>query len=257
MWFDSIDQSDRWAPAIQHLCQTDPVLRQVIAVTGPCTLKPRRDYFVVLCKSIFSQQISTTVAAVLFGRFRNLFPLRRPTPQRVIDLVTTGRPDRLASCGLSRQKQAYILDLARHFADGKIPTARLQSYDDEQIIESLTQIKGIGRWTAEMFLIFVLNRTDLLPVDDLGLAKGVQLAYRLPKMPTRAELAQRAEPWRPYRSIATWYFWKQPKVLPTPAAAEIEVKRDGSTRQRGKLTAAAAQPKTRSSGRHSARQTRR
>jgi DNA-3-methyladenine glycosylase II len=225
MWFDSTDANDRWAPAIKHLCKVDPVMRRIIAATGPCTLRPRRDYFVVLCKSIFSQQISTTVAAVLFGRFRNLFPLRRPTPAR----VQNGPPDRLAGCGLSRQKQAYILDLARHFVDRKIPTARLQACDDEQIIQSLTQVKGIGRWTAEMFLIFVLNRTDLLPVDDLGLRKGVQLAYGLPDMPAADQLKTRAEIWRPYRSIATWYLWKQPKVIPgsTPTTAALaRIRRD-------------------------------
>src|SRR5579875_1682008 len=119
MWFDSVEHPERWAGAVQHLCEVDPVMRRVIAATGPCTLAPRKDYFVVLCKAIFSQQISTTVAATLFGRFRNLFPQRRPTPARVIDIITNGPPERMAGCGLSRQKQAYILDLARHFAEGK------------------------------------------------------------------------------------------------------------------------------------------
>lgn len=215
MWFDSVDHPERWAKAVRHLCEVDPVMRRVIAATGPCSLAPRRDYFVVLCKAIFSQQISTTVAATLFGRFRNMFPQRRPTPARVIELITKGPAERFAGCGLSRQKQAYILDLARHFADGEIPTGRLASLDDEQVIEVLTQVKGIGRWTAEMFLIFVLNRTDLLPVDDLGLRKGVQLAYGLRQLPSAAALIRRAKPWQPYRSIATWYMWRQPQVVPT------------------------------------------
>ena len=210
MWFTTPPRQPDWTLALDHLRAADPVLGGVIEAVGPCTLHPRRDYFVVLCKAIVSQQISVAGAATLFGRFRDQFPQRRPTPQRTIDFLTTADPATIRFCGLSRQKQAYILDLARHFLDGSLPTARFARMEDEQIIEALDGISGIGRWTAEMFLIFVLSRPDLLPVDDLGLRKGVQRAYGLGALPTSPDLRRIAEPWRPYRSIATWYLWRLP-----------------------------------------------
>jgi DNA-3-methyladenine glycosylase II len=200
----------QWKKAQRHLERVDPVMRRLIKSVGPCPVPPRRDYFVVLCNAIFSQQISTKVAAVLFGRFRNKFPNRRPTPKLVVELLTKANEQEIRSCGLSRQKQSYILDLAQHFADGKIPTHRFRNMSDEEIIEALTQVRGIGRWTVEMFLIFVLNRTDVLPVDDFGLRGGFQRAYGLRKHPTPAQMVRRAECWRPYRSLGTWYLWRQP-----------------------------------------------
>jgi DNA-3-methyladenine glycosylase II len=217
MWFtDPVRQPD-WSPAVDHLRRADSVLARVIDAVGPCTLHPRRDHFVVLCKAIFSQQISVAGAATLFGRFRDRFPQRRPTPDRVIAFLTDGDPAVIRFCGLSRQKQAYVLDLARHFRERTLPTARFGRMDDEQIIESLTAIRGIGRWTAEMFLIFVLNRPDVLPVDDLGLRKGVQRAFGLPALPTMGQLRDAAEIWKPYRSVATWYLWRLP-AQPHPDA---------------------------------------
>ena len=186
-------------------------MRRLIEHVGPCTLAPRRDYFVVLCKAIFTQQISTAVAAVLFARFRKLFPAQRPTPQRVLELIDAhgnGDGALLRQCGLSRQKRAYVRDLAWHFATDQIPTRRIVSMCDDEVIESLVKVKGIGRWTAEMFLIFTLNRPDVLPVDDLGLQKGMQRLFALRKPPDRKRLEKLAEPWRPYRSIATWYLWR-------------------------------------------------
>jgi DNA-3-methyladenine glycosylase II len=179
----------------------------IIDHVGPCTLAPRRDYFVVLCKAIFTQQISTAVAAVLFGRFRNLFPNRRPTPKLVLDALAAD-PEILRRCGLSRQKQAYLKDLAEHFATNQIPTRRIVAMSDEEVIQTLIKVKGIGRWTGEMFLIFTLNRPDVLPVDDLGLRKGAQLLFNLRETPDAKKLTKLAEPWRPYRSIATWYIWR-------------------------------------------------
>ena len=196
-----------WAPAERHLSR-DPVLRDVIARVGPCTLHPRRDYFVVLCQSIFTQQIATSVATVLFARFRNLFPGRRPTPERVLELLSAGHTDQLRGCGISRQKHAYLLDLAQHFVDGRIPTRRLGRMDDEAVIATLTNVKGIGRWTAEMFLIFTLNRPDVLPVDDLGLVEGVRRVYGLDARPKPKEVIPMAERWRPWRTVATWYLWR-------------------------------------------------
>lgn len=197
-----------WSAARAHLRRADPALAAVITRVGPCTLAPRRDYFVALCQSIFSQQVSTAVAAVLFDRFRALFPSRRPTPTRVIELLEGGDEQRVRTCGLSRQKRAYLLDLARHFVSGQIDRRRLGRMDDEAVIESLTRVKGVGRWTAEMFLIFVLNRPDVLPVDDLGLRKGVQQVRGLAELPDALTCRTLAEPWRPWRSVATWYLWR-------------------------------------------------
>jgi DNA-3-methyladenine glycosylase II len=199
-----------WSEATRYLRRVDPILRRVIDRVGPCTVTPRRDYFVVLCKAIFNQQLSTIVAATLFGRFRDLFPMRRPTPGLVIQMLEgSGAAASMRACGLSRQKAAYLLDLARHFQNGEIPTRRLSSMDDEAVIEALVRVHGIGRWTAEMFLIFTLNRPDVLPVDDLGLREAVRDVYKLPQRPTPTEVIERGEIWRPYRSVATWYLWRR------------------------------------------------
>src|SRR5580765_7974087 len=139
MWFEDTQKQRRWNDGIRHLSR-DPVMRKIIKKVGPCTLTPRRDYFIVLCKSIFTQQISTRIATILFGRFCGLFARKKPTPKNVIDVL---RHDHHAkSCGLSRQKRAYLIDLAKHFARGEIPTRKFRSMSDEQIIECLTRVKG-------------------------------------------------------------------------------------------------------------------
>lgn len=207
MWFDQRARSHRWAAACKHLALADPVLTPIIEKVGPCTLAPRRDYFVILCKSIFSQQISFKGAITLYNRFRDQFPNRRVTPEHALVVLT--RDDALLRhCGLSRQKRGYIKDLAERFLARSIRTHRFSKMTDDEVIDELTQVKGIGRWTAEMLLIFVLNRTDVLPIDDIGLQETVRKCYGLEKRPTKAELTRMAEKWRPYRSIATWYFWR-------------------------------------------------
>src|SRR5215203_4796139 len=150
MWFETPPRATDWSAALKHL-RRDPVMKKLIAGVGPCTLHPRRDYFVVLCKSILTQQISTKVATTLFGRFRNQFPLRRPTPPLVARFLRNGDDQLIRTCGLSRQKRAYVLDLAERFAIGEIPTRRFARMSDEDVIESLVKVKGVGRWTAEMF----------------------------------------------------------------------------------------------------------
>jgi DNA-3-methyladenine glycosylase II len=206
MWFPHDSRRD-WSAATAHLAATSPHMRRAIRLVGPCTLAPRRDYFVVLCKAIFTQQISTAVATVLFGRFRELFPSRRPTPKLVLD-ACAGDVEILKRCGLSRQKQAYVKDLARHFATNQIPTRRLAAMSDQEVIDALVKVNGIGRWTAEMFLIFTLNRPDVLPVDDLGLRQGAQRIFGLRETPDAKKLTKLGEAWRPYRTIATWYIWR-------------------------------------------------
>ncbi len=219
MWFPT-EAKAGWAEAESHLSGTDGRLRRVIEQVGPCTLAPRRDYFVVLCKAIFTQQISTAVAAVLFKRFQDLFPSRRPTPSRVLAALEADS-EVLRRCGLSRQKQAYLKDLAEHFEGNLIPTRRLVAMDDEAVIEALVKVKGIGRWTAEMFLIFTLNRPDVLPVDDLGLRKGAELLFDLPTTPDAKRLTKLAEPWRPWRSVATWYIWRGSSLLAAEKRSKV------------------------------------
>lgn len=209
MWFEISNRQPDWAASRRHLARVDPALGAVIRRVGPCTLAPRRDYFVVLAQAIFTQQISTAVATVLFGRFRDLFPMRRPTPPLVLDALRRQPQEVLRHCGLSRQKASYVEDLARHFVDGRIPTRRLSSMDDQAVIETLVNVKGIGRWTAEMFLIFVLNRPDILPVDDLGLQDGVRELRGLPERPDPTRVAALCETWRPWRTVGTWYAWRR------------------------------------------------
>ena len=206
MWFPQDSEGD-WSKAEAHLRAASPELARLIDLIGPCTLAPRKDYFVVLCKAIFTQQISTAVATVLFGRFRDKFPSRRPTPKLVLDAMKRDA-EAFVGCGLSRQKRAYVRDLSEHFTTNQIPTRKLAAMSDDEVIDALVKVKGIGRWTAEMFLMFTLNRPDVLPMDDLGLQQGAQKVFGLKKTPDKKTLEKLAEPWRPYRSIATWYIWR-------------------------------------------------
>ncbi|QOV92327.1 DNA-3-methyladenine glycosylase 2 family protein [Humisphaera borealis] len=209
MWFEPPPTAPDWSVAVRHLKKADPRLAAVIRRVGPCTLAPRGDPFVALCQSIYSQQISTAIATLLFGRFRKHFRGGKPTPAAVVRLFETTPFEQLKACGLSRQKHAYIRDLADHFVARKIPVRKLPAMSDEEVIDALTAVNGIGRWTAEMFLMFVLNRPDVLPVDDLGLREGVREIYDLPARPKAIEVTRLAEPWRPWRSIATWYLWRR------------------------------------------------
>jgi DNA-3-methyladenine glycosylase II len=207
MWIDEERRVD-WAEAERALSKGDPVMRRLIKRVGPCTLAPRRDYFVKLCQSIFAQQLSTVVATVLFNRFRDQFPGRRPTPAKVLEFLDSADEEQIRAVGLSRQKRVYVRDLAAHFADGRVRTRAFAKMEDEAIVQALLPIKGIGRWTVEMFLIFCLNRTDVWPVDDLGVRKGAQREYGLAEMPTKKELAEMGERWRPWRTVVAWYFWR-------------------------------------------------
>ncbi len=190
--------------ACRHLSAVDPVLRTLIDRIGPCTLSARREYFATLCDSIISQQLSVSVAAVLYQRFAAQYPHRRPTPSSV---AATPLP-RLRGLGLSRQKARYIRDLAASFKDGRIIPRRFVLLSNADLIASLVSIHGIGRWTAEMFLIFSLNRLDVLPVDDLGIRKAVRRCYGLRALPTPVTLRRLARPWHPYETVACWYLWQ-------------------------------------------------
>ena len=193
-----------WSEAEAHLSRVDPVLGEIIQRVGGCTLSPRKGYFAVLCNSIISQQISTAAARTVWKRYCGLFANRRPTPGALLKTSD----EALRGAGLSRQKVGYLRSLAEHFASGAVPLRKLARMSDEEVVQALIPIKGIGRWTAEMFLIFVLNRADLLPVDDLGLCNQAKRAYGLKKHPDAKTMQKLAKKWQPYRSIATWYLWR-------------------------------------------------
>src|ERR1700736_4317195 len=188
------------------LMRRDPVLGAIIKRHGQCGLPSARDpdIYSGLIQSIISQQLSTKAAATIYGRFRALLPgSGGPTPQAVLPLSE----ETLRGVGLSRQKISYLRDLSRKMLEGSLQTDSLSSLGDEEVIDALTQIKGVGRWTAEMILIFRLLRSDILPVGDLGIVKAIQNAYGLRKPPDARRMMKIAEPWRPYRSIASWYLW--------------------------------------------------
>ena len=181
----------------------DPLLRNIIDSVGDFSLKRRNHHFAVLVESIISQQLATGAAEAIFRRFKGLYP-KFPTASQML----TTRKSKLRSVGLSSMKVEYIKDLARKIEEGHLNNKQLSKLNDDKVVEHLTQVKGIGRWTAEMFLIFSLGRPDVLPVHDLGLRKGVQRAFSLRELPKPKEVEKLGERWRPFRSIATWYLWK-------------------------------------------------
>lgn len=195
-----------YARATRLLGRRDPVLRTLVRQYGRCGLGDQHtDPFEALVTSIISQQLSTKAAATITDRFTSLFDGRRfPTPRRVAAVPD----DKLRAVGLSGQKLGYIRDLCRRIDDKSLPLASLGSMTDEEVVTTLTAVKGIGRWTAEMFLMFRLQRPDVLPVGDLGIVKAVQKNYGLRKVPTAQRLEKIGENWRPYRSIACWYLWR-------------------------------------------------
>jgi DNA-3-methyladenine glycosylase II len=193
-----------YAKARRLLLRRDPVIAALIKRHGPCGLANRQheDAFTALTHAIISQQLSTKAAATIARRFDALFD-GRPTAVAVARLTD----DQLRAVGLSSQKIRYMRDLSAKVADGSVPLDKVNELTDEDVILSLTQVKGIGRWTAEMFLMFRLHRPDVLPVDDLGILKAVQRAYGLRKMPKPDRLTKIGDSWRPYRSVACWYLW--------------------------------------------------
>jgi DNA-3-methyladenine glycosylase II len=193
-----------YAKARRLLARRDPVLRDLMRRYGACGLADSQhaDPFKALVHAIISQQLSSKAASTIAARFAALFDAL-PTPAQV-----AAKPDTaLRAVGLSGQKLGYLRDLCRRIEDGSLPLHTLEQMSDEDVIASLTQVKGIGRWTAEMFLMFRLHRPDVLPVGDLGIVKAVQKAYRLRNVPTPDRLTKIGESWRPYRSIACWYLW--------------------------------------------------
>lgn len=204
-----------WDEAVAALAAADPVLAGIIAQHPRVNLASRGDAFATLARSIVGQQISVKAADAVWGRFVKACP--ELTPER----VRRKRDATLRACGLSERKVAYVRDLADHFVSGKVDPARFPELDDETIIGELSGIHGIGRWTAEMFLIFNLLRPDILPLDDLGLLKAVGLHYfdrepadRLLRGEGRRRVIELAAAWAPWRSVATWYLWRSLDPVP-------------------------------------------
>jgi len=190
--------------AIRHLKKQDPVLGALMKRVGQYQIEFRDPTFETLVRSIVFQQLSGKVARVIYDRLRRAVPGERMTPEGILKL----RPDRMRRLGLSRQKTAYIRDLARHTVRGKIIFEALGELPDAEVIERLTVVKGIGVWTAHMFLIFALRRTNVLPIGDLGIRSAIRKVYGLAELPKPAEVEELARGWHPYCTVASWYLWR-------------------------------------------------
>ncbi len=203
---------EEFARARRALMRRDPILAPVIRRYNKTTLvdAPVLDPFPALVRTITSQQLSTKAAATIHGRLLDLMPGRVPTPQAIHAMSDA----QLREVGLSRQKAAYLRDLAIKSESGELPLHDLTHLDDEEVIAAITKVKGLGRWSAEMFLMFRLRRPDVLPVDDLGIVNAIQRLYGLRKKPKPDRIRKLAEPWRPYRTVACWYLWRSLENTP-------------------------------------------
>ncbi|WP_310446079.1 DNA-3-methyladenine glycosylase [Thiobacillus sp.] len=191
-----------WHTACTELAAADPVMAALISRYPDAILGDRGDPFQTLARAIVGQQISVKAADNIWMRFADY--AQRIQPEHIVTLEL----DALAACGLSRRKAEYLRDLAGHFIDGRVEPARWKALDDEAVIAELTDVRGIGRWTAEMFLIFSLRRPDVWPLDDIGLQKAVALHYLAGERPTPSLLRQHGARHAPWRTVATWYLWR-------------------------------------------------
>jgi len=199
---------DYWVEACRHLMKRDRVMKKLIPQHPGVCLQSRGDAFVTLARSIVGQQISVKAAQSVWERFAALS--RRMTPAQVLKL----KVDDMRAAGLSARKVEYLVDLALHFANGQVHEKQWADMDDEAIIAELVAIRGIGRWTAEMFLIFHLMRPNVLPLDDIGLQNGISRCYFSGEPVSRSEIREVATSWAPYASVATWYIWRSLDPVP-------------------------------------------
>ena len=217
--------------ARRYLSRKDPILGAVIRQVGACGLPdlPKQPPFMALAEAIASQQLSVKAADTIFGRFCALFaPDNIPDPHRLLALEDAA----IRAAGFSRAKTVFLRDLAAHVTDQRLQLDHLADLDDDRVLEQLTAVKGIGVWTAEIFLMFRLQRPDVFPADDLGLVKAAQKVYGLRQRPTRKKLLKLAEAWRPYRSVAAWYLWRS-LALPATSTTRSAPRSNGSrSRQR-------------------------
>lgn len=201
---------------VAHLRRSDPVLRGLIDTIGADNLGDRRrgrprDNYAFLVRTITGQQVSTKAAAAIYERLVDRYGGRPPTP----DEVLAEDPDELrAAAGLSRAKTTYLRSLAEHVLDGSLELGKLKRLPDDEVMAELVAVKGIGEWSAHIFLMFQLERPDVIPVGDLGIRRAVMLAYGLDALPSPAELEELAEPWRPYRTLASLFLWRSLRATP-------------------------------------------
>jgi 3-methyladenine DNA glycosylase/8-oxoguanine DNA glycosylase len=194
------------AAAVRHLKKADPVMAEVIRKMGPFKGWPASagTHFDAVARSIVFQQLSGKAAGTIHGRFHGLYGGRPPLPAELAETSD----EKLRSVGLSRQKSAYLKDLGSRVASGEVPIETLHELTDDEIVAALTQVKGIGRWTAQIFMMFRLGRPDVLPDLDLGIQKGIQRAYHLRKLPSPDRVKKIGAKWAPYRTVASWYLWR-------------------------------------------------
>jgi DNA-3-methyladenine glycosylase II len=190
---------------VEHLCSADKRLAIIITEIGRFSLKIKKDSFQALIEAIIYQQLNGSAANSIYNRFLAYYENQIPTPEQII---SSSDLELRTQVGLSRMKITYLKDLATHVVDSRLNLFDLPEMQDEEIISRLTRVRGIGRWTAEMFLIFCLARKDILPVTDLGLRNAMKRTYLLDELPKPDRMIEIANPWKPYRSIATWYLWK-------------------------------------------------
>lgn len=192
--------------AATHLAEHDAMLRPVITTAGICTIEPHHEYYRELVESIVGQQLSVKAAASIRRKFLALFGGQFPEPAAILEKPA----EELRGAGLSAAKAAYVSDLARHVVGGTVRFDHLDALSNDEVIRELTDIKGVGEWTAHMFLIFCMGRLDVLPVGDLGIKNGVRALYGLSGMPTPQQLQEIAQQngWHPYESVACWYVWE-------------------------------------------------
>jgi DNA-3-methyladenine glycosylase II len=203
-----MNSEDRIIPSrkkiLLHFDKNDAVMAQLIRKFGPIKLKRNRNYFIVLCNAIIGQQISVAAAGAITIRFNKLFNGHSPTPQAVMKLPEID----LRKVGLSKQKVAYLKDLSFHFHEKILRPHCLHHMDNDEVIRQLTGVHGIGRWTAEMFLIFSLNRPNVLPIGDLGLQLALKKLYRMRQLPTVKRMRALGRKWNPLETVGTWYAWR-------------------------------------------------
>ena len=194
-----------------NFLKKDPKLSKIIKQIGPFNIKITKNRYKSLVEAIATQQLTGAAANSIMKKFRGLYKSDFPKPIQVIKTSTKS----LRKTGFSRKKILYIKELSKKIEKNELNLRTISKFSDKEIVEQLTQVKGIGRWTAEMFLIFSLGRMDVLPVDDLGLKKGIQFLYSLNELPKPQQIEKLAEKWRPYRTVATWYLWKSLKKFDT------------------------------------------
>jgi DNA-3-methyladenine glycosylase II len=197
-----------WREAMQELVQRDRIMKRLIAAVGDSYPMKRGDPFKTLTRSIIGQQISVKAADMIWLRFKEACPVCSP-----VNVIRTGC-EKFLKCGLSKRKTEYVMDLAGHFRKKTVHPEKWMDMNDEEVIADLTRIRGVGRWTAEMFLIFNLHRQNVLPLDDVGLIKGISTAYFSGEPVTRMEVRELASNWQPWCTVATWYLWRSLTAIP-------------------------------------------